>query len=63
MISDLPGEHFRLSEKQRNYINKTFGSSIPTYLFIDREGNIREKQVGFSGAQQMKEKLFQLLDE
>jgi thiol-disulfide isomerase/thioredoxin len=62
MIIDLPGEHFRLSEKQRNYIANTFGSAVPTYFFIDRQGNIKDKQVGFPGVQQMKEKLLQLLE-
>ena len=64
MIPDLPGEHFRLSKKQWDYIGKTFGiEGVPTYFFIDRKGNIKEKQTGYSGAQQMKEKLLRLLSE
>ena len=61
MIPDLSGEHFRLSEKQWSYIRKTFGiSGVPSYFFIDREGNIKEKIVGYPGIQPMKEKLLQL---
>ena len=64
MIPDLHGEHFRLTEKQWNYVGKAFGiDGVPTYFFIDREGNIVEKQLGYPGVQQMKEKLLQLLNE
>jgi thiol-disulfide isomerase/thioredoxin len=62
MIPDLPGEHFRLTETQWNYIGRTFGiEGVPTYFFIDREGNIKAKQIGYPGAQRMKEYLLQLL--
>ncbi|MDR2683153.1 MAG: redoxin family protein [Dysgonamonadaceae bacterium] len=64
MIPDLHGEHFRLTAKQWDYIGNTFGiRGVPTYFFIDREGNIKEKLTGYPGIQQMKEKIFQLLDE
>jgi thiol-disulfide isomerase/thioredoxin len=64
MIPDLHGEHFRLSEKQWDYVKSTFNiGGVPTYFYIDREGNIKEKETGFYGTQQIKEKLLQLLDE
>jgi thiol-disulfide isomerase/thioredoxin len=64
MIPDLQGEHFRLSEKQWNYMGKTFEiHGIPTYFLIDRHGNIKEKLTGYPGIRQMKEKILQLLDE
>jgi thiol-disulfide isomerase/thioredoxin len=64
MIPDLHGEHFRLSAKQWDYLGNTFGvSGVPTYFFIDREGNIKEKQTGYPGTQKMKEKILQLLGE
>jgi len=64
IICNLPGEHFRLSEKQWNYLKETLAiDSVPTYLFIDRQGNIREKQAGFSDVRQMKERLLKLLEE
>ena len=60
MIADLPGEHFRLSKKQLDYVAKTFDLyDIPTYFLIDRKGNIKEI-IGYPGVQQMKEKLIQL---
>jgi len=62
MIPDLHGEHFRLTAKQWGYIGKTFGiEGVPTYFFIDRDGNIKEKVSGYSGVQPMKEKLLQLI--
>jgi thiol-disulfide isomerase/thioredoxin len=64
MIADLPGEHFRLSDKQWNYIGKTFNiRGVPTYFFIDREGNTREQLTGYPGISKMKEKILQLLNE
>jgi thiol-disulfide isomerase/thioredoxin len=63
ITAGVPGEHFRLSMKQRNYVTKALAiEGVPTYFFIDRQGNIKEKQVGFPGVQQMKEKLLQLLE-
>ena len=62
MIPDLHGEHFRLTAKQWSYIGKTFGiEGVPTYFFVDRDGNIKDKVTGYSGVQLMKEKLLQLL--
>jgi len=62
MISDLHGEHFRLTAKQWEYIGNTFGiAGVPTYFFIDRDGNIKDKVTGYSGLQPMKEKLLQLI--
>ena len=64
MIPDLHGEHFRLSAAQWSYIEKTFDiKGVPTYFFIDREGNIKEKIVGYHGIQKMKEGLHNLLNE
>jgi thiol-disulfide isomerase/thioredoxin len=62
MIPDLPGEHFRLSEDQWNI----FGAdrelySVPTYIFVDRTGQVREQLPGYRGVQTMREKLLQLL--
>jgi thiol-disulfide isomerase/thioredoxin len=64
MIPDLHGEHFRLSEKQWDYVGETFHvEGVPTYFFVDKEGNIRNKQTGYPGAPAMKEILLQLLEE
>jgi len=64
MTPDLHGEHFRLTAKQWDYVRKTFGiEGVPTYFFIDRKGNITERQVGYSSLMldPMKEKMLQLL--
>jgi len=62
MIPDLHGEHFRLTGDQWNYVGKTFGiDGVPTYFFIDRKGNIKDRQVGYGGVAPIKEKLLQLL--
>jgi thiol-disulfide isomerase/thioredoxin len=64
MIPDLHGEHFRLSEKQWDYVGKTFHiEGVPTYFFVDKKGNIRYKQTGYPGMSVVKEKLLQLLEE
>jgi len=64
MIPDLHGEHFRLTAKQWEYFGKTFKiEGVPTYFFIDRDGNIKEKVTGYSSVQPMKEKLLQLVNE
>ena len=64
MIPDLPGEHFRLTKEQWEYIGKTFEfDGIPAYFFVDRKGNIKDKQVGYPGVQKMKDKLITLLSE
>jgi len=61
MIPNLHGEHFRLTAKQWSYILDAYGiEGVPTYFFIDREGNVKEKIVGYSGVQKMKEKMLNL---
>jgi thiol-disulfide isomerase/thioredoxin len=64
MIPDLHGEHFRLSEKQWEYMGIKFGMrAVPTYLFIDRKGTVKEQLPGYPGIERMKAKILQLLDE
>jgi thiol-disulfide isomerase/thioredoxin len=64
MIADLHGEHFRLTEKQWNYMGTTLGlNAVPSYFFIDREGNIVERETGYPGVSQMKEKLLRIANQ
>jgi thiol-disulfide isomerase/thioredoxin len=64
MIPAMKGEHVRLTAAQWNYIGKQFHiEGVPTYLFVDRQGNIKQKQTGFSGADNFRKILSQLLDE
>ena len=61
MISDIHGEHYRVTDKQWAYLRKTMGvEGVPTYLVIDREGNIKYKSVGFPGVAKMKEELLKV---
>ncbi|WP_291528368.1 TlpA family protein disulfide reductase [Bacteroides sp. UBA939] len=63
MIPDIHGEHYRLTEDQWKYLGKSFNiSGVPTYLVIDREGNVTYRQVGFPGASKMKEELLKAVD-
>ena len=61
MIPDIHGEHYRVTAAQWNYLGKSFNiSGVPTYLIIDREGNIKYRQVGFPGVNTMKEELLKV---
>lgn len=63
MIPDIHGEHFRLTNEQWAYLGSQFQiSGVPTYLVIDRKGNIKYKQTGFPGADKMKEELLKVAD-
>lgn len=47
MIPDIHGEHYRVTNAQWEYLSKSFKvEGVPTYLIIDREGNIKSKQTG-----------------
>ena len=64
MIPDLKGEHYRLSEKQHNYLGNIFNiQGVPTYLIVDPEGNICWKQTGFPGTETMKAELLKAMGE
>lgn len=61
MIPDIHGEHYRVTAAQWNYLGKSFNiSGVPTYLIIDREGNVKYRQVGFPGVNTMKEELLKV---
>lgn len=61
MIPDIHGEHYRVTAAQWNFLGKSFDiSGVPTYLIIDREGNIKYRQVGFPGVKTIKEELLKV---
>ena len=61
MITDIHGEHYYLTDKQWRYLGDKFGvEGVPTYLVIDREGEIKYKSVGFPGTSKMKEELLKV---
>lgn len=64
MIPDIHGEHFRVKDKQWNYLMENFNiQGVPTYFIIDREGNISYKETGLSGVEIMKKQLLKALEQ
>lgn len=62
MIPDIHGEHFRVTNDQWKFLCDSFKvDGVPTYLVIDREGNVKYKQTGFPGVSQMKEELLKVI--
>ena len=63
MIPDIHGEHFYLTAEQWEYLGKAFGiDGVPTYLVIDRTGDVKYKSVGFPGVAKMKEELLKVAE-
>ena len=58
MIPDIEGEHYRVNQKQWEYLGTTYGvRGVPTYLVVNKEGEITYKQVGFPGVGTIKTEL------
>lgn len=58
MIPDIHGEHFRVTADQWKYLCDNFNvEGVPTYLIVDREGNIKFRATGFPGVEKMKGEL------
>ena len=50
MIKDIDGDHYYLTEEQKNYILDHFESEgIPTYAIYDTKGHQTYKSIGFPG--------------
>ena len=63
MIPDIKGEHYRMTDAQWTYICNKFGvQGVPSYMIIARDGTPTHFQVGFMGADKMKEMLTKKLD-
>lgn len=63
MIPDIKGEHYRMTDAQWTYICNKFGvQGVPSYMIIARDGTPTHFQVGFMGADKMKEMLTKELD-
>ena len=53
-ISDIPGEHYRMTKKQFNYIISKFDfSGIPSYLIINKKGEQVYSHMGFESAEKI----------
>ena len=62
MISDIHGEHFRVTNEQWNFLMSNLNiEGVPTYFIIDPEGNITYKKTGFPRVETMKEQLLKTL--
>lgn len=56
MISEIPGEHYRLSREQWDFLCKEFEiSGIPAYRIYNKQKEMTEKFGGYPGNQKMKE--------
>ena len=63
MIPDIKGEHYRMTDAQWTYICNKFGvQGVPPYMSIAKDGTPTHFQVGFMGADKMKEMLMTELD-
>lgn len=62
MIPDIHGEHYRVTDAQWKFLSDNFKiEGVPTYLVVDREGNIKFRQTGFPGVEKMKEELLKTI--
>lgn len=63
MIPEIPGDHYFLNQKQYDYIMSEIyhSHSIPTYGIYDREGKQTFTQIGFPGAEILKEELLKAM--
>lgn len=58
MITDIKGDHYRVTEKQWSYWTKKFGiNGVPSYMILSKDGAPVHFQVGFMGAEKMKQML------
>lgn len=56
MIPDIKGEHYRVTSAQWDYWCKKFGiQGVPSYMILSKDGTPTHFQVGFMGADKMKE--------
>lgn len=63
MITDIKGEHYRVTDAQWSYWAKKFGiQGVPSYMILAKDGTPVHFQVGFMGADKMKEMLNNELD-
>ena len=62
MIKEIHGDHYYVTEDQWNTLLDQFESEgIPTYVIVDKEGNVVNKYVGFPGVEIVTEELGKLL--
>lgn len=58
IISEIHGDHYYVTESQWNTLLDQFESQgIPTYVVVDKEGNVTNKYIGFPGEEIIKAEL------
>lgn len=58
MIPDIKGEHYRITDAQWKYLCNKYGvQGVPSYMIIAKDGTPAHFQVGFMGADKMREML------
>lgn len=58
MIPDIPGEHYRIPTNKWDFICSKYSvNGVPSYMIIGKDGKPIHFQVGFMGADKMKEML------
>lgn len=63
MIPDIHGEHYRVTAGQWKYLGDTFKiEGVPTYLIVDKEGNVSFKTTGYPGVEKMKAELMKVVN-
>ena len=63
MITDIHGEHYRITNKQWAYLKQIFSiEGVPTYLVVNPKGEVKYKSSGFPGVSKMKEELLKVID-
>lgn len=61
-IESIIGEHYYLTREQWNHLLGSFGfDGIPSYLFYDRDGALKDKKTGGLSEMSMREKIEALL--
>ena len=58
MIADIHGDHYYVTEEQWTTLLQQFESQgIPTYVVVDKDGNVKAKHIGFPGVDTLREEL------
>ena len=61
-IKLIGGEHYYLTQEEWEYLLDSFGfSGIPTYLFYDKKGELKNKVTAYPGTEKMQKMIGELL--
>ena len=63
-ISQINGIHYRLTEKQWNYLCRAYGiTGIPGYIIISYDGKLQNRYTGFPGTETLERELKRAMGE